>query len=481
MTLRPYQRDLDDRRRASNARAILVQLPTGGGKSRLIQAAAKDHASVLVLAHAEWLISQLSALVDGQVVTAGVQHDGNPRIVGMVQTIARRDIPEPEAIIVDEAHHCPSATYRDILERYPNARIYGFTATPQRLDGLGLGDIFDELICGPSYRELIDQGYLKPFELLSIPSGVDMTGAATVGGDFSATDVKHAIRRSTIFGDVVEHYLQHCRPLGGHASFWPSIEMAEEAAERFRARGVSCLPLHSKMPRQLVHAIIGNLRAGNVESLATVGLIGEGLDVPGLASVSLCRPTKSLTIFLQQSGRCNRGGEGVARVMDHVANWQRHGLPDDDREWSLAGRVKRKAAPGTLSVWQCAECWRCNRSPVLTCPCGAPKPRDVIRLEEQAAELELITRAAIEDVHAVCSTPEQYRRFASIHGKQPTWAAMRWWERKNRTSAANAFLAAAGQVRPTWDQYLQAASECGVHSAQAAVYARLIGLRKRCA
>jgi DNA repair protein RadD len=423
----------------------------------------------------------LAGHIGGQVIKAGVQHDGNHRVVGMVQTIAGRDIPEPDAVIVDEAHHCPSPTYREILSRYPNSRIYGFTATPQRLDGIGLGDIFDELICGPSYQELIEDTWLKPFELMSIPSGVDMTGARTMAGEYAREDVKTAIRRSTIFGDVVEHYQRHCRELGGHASFWPSIEMAEEAAERFRAAGVSCLPLHSKMPRTLVRCAIEDLRHGTVQSLATVGLIGEGLDVPGLGSVSLCRPTKSLTVYLQQSGRCNRGGAGVARIMDHVANWQRHGLPDDDREWTLEGRVKRKAAPGTLSIYTCPACWRCNRSTVLVCPCGEPKPREVVRMEQEAAELELITRADLKDVHETCTTPEQYRKFASLHGKPPAWAALKYWEGRNRASNANPFLAAAGQVRPTVEEFYQAATECDVHLMEARVYARVIGLRKRCA
>jgi DNA repair protein RadD len=483
MPLRPYQIELDARRRASAARSVCVQLPTGAGKSLLIQRAAEDHASVLVLAHAEYLIDQLSELVSGQVIKAGVQHDGNPRVVGMVQTIARRDIPEPAAVIVDEAHHASSATYREILGRFPNARIYGFTATPQRLDGLGLD--FDELICGPGYRELIDAGYLKPFEVMSVPSGVDLAGVRTIGGDYAREDVKTALRRSTIFGDVVEHYLAHCRHLGGHASFWPSIELAEAAAERFRSRGVACLPLHSKLPKELIRAQVANLRSGAIESLATVDMIGEGLDVPGLASVSLCRPTKSLTIYLQQSGRCNRGGDGVARIMDHVANWQRHGLPDDDREWSLDGRVKRRAEAGSFPIWTCPACWRCNRSTVLYCPCSEPKPRNIVRMEEAAAQLELITRADAGDIHELCSSPAEYRRFASLHGKQPTWAAYQWWLRGNRASTENVFLAVAGQVRPTMAEYLISARECDVHQAQALVYARLIGLRRgqtrRCA
>jgi DNA repair protein RadD len=273
------------------------------------------------------------------------------------------------------SHHCVAGQWREVIGRYPEARVYGFTATPRRLDGLGLDGAFDELICGPSYGELIADGWLKPFQVLSVPSGVDLTGARTRAGDYAREDVKLAVRRSTVFGDVVEHYLRHCRELGGHASFWPSIESAEHAAERFRARGIRCLPLHSGLPRVEVRARVAGLRTGVVDSLATVDMIGEGLDVPGLSSASLCRPTQSLTVYLQQAGRCNRGGRGVARVMDHVANWQRHGLPDDDREWTLEGRVKRKAAPGVLPVWDCEACWTVNRSTCATCYGAAPRSR----------------------------------------------------------------------------------------------------------
>jgi hypothetical protein len=165
--------------------------------------------------------------------------------------------------------------------------------------------------------------------------------------------------------------------------------------------------------------------------------------------------------------------------MDHVQNHATHGLPDDDREWTLEGRVKRRAAPGTLSIWSCPACWVCNRSTLLTCAgCGAPKPRDVVRMEEQAAELEVISRADVSDIHAVCTTAEDYVRFAAMKKKSGQWAAYQFWLRDNRARNDNAFLAAAGQVRPTRDEYLQAAAACGVHSMQARVYADAIGLRR---
>lgn len=465
--LRPYQLDLLARLRASTARSVLVQLPTGGGKSVLIRELAENR--VLVLAHAEWLIDQLHDLVGGQALKAGAQYDGSRRVVGMVQTVARRDLPAPDTIIVDEAHHTPSPTYRAILARYPEARVIGFTATPQRLDGGGLP--FDELLCGPSYRELIDGGFLKPFEVLSIPSGVEMAGAHTRAGEFAAEDVKQAVRRSTVFGDVVEHYVRHCRTLGGHASFWPSIEMAEEAAARFTARGIRCAPLHSKMPRENVRALIAGLRRGVIDSLASVGMIGEGLDVPGLSSVSLCRPTQSLTVYLQQAGRCNRGGAGIARVMDHVANWQRHGLPDDDRKWSLAGRQRRGAA-AVLPVWTCPECWGVNRSTSGVCSrCGGPKPRVLVEMEEQAAELEVIRRTVSV---GELDSPAQYRKFAELNGKSLAWAALQWCQRGAKD---NPFLVAAEGYRPSRAEFLRAASELGLTEPHAREAAKMMRLR----
>jgi DNA repair protein RadD len=473
--LRPYQYDLAVCRQTSAARRIVVQLPTGAGKSLLIEDSAAEGGRLLVLAHAEWLVDQLAVRIPGQVLKAGGQHDGSRTVIGMVQTVANRDLPAPDKIIVDEFHHAVSPTYRKILDRYPDAIVEGYTATPQRLDGQGLESVADELICGPGYGELIDDRWLKPFEVYSIPSGVDMEGAATRAGDFAQEDIKHALRRSTIFGDAVGYYLSHCRDLGGHASFWPSIEAAEAAAERFQAAGVRCHALHSKLPRDEVRALVDGLRSGSVESLASVGMIGEGLDVPGLSSVSLCRPTKSLTVYLQQSGRCNRGGEGVARVMDHVLNHHRLGLPDDDREWTLQGRIKRKAEAGSVPVWVCPECWRTNRSIMTACPCGAPKPRVVVEMEQRAAELELITRASLGDIHEMCSTPEEYAAFAAAKGKKATWAAYQYATRPS--AGTNVWLMAAGEIRPSRDEYLRAAQLCGVHSIVAREAAKAMRLR----
>lgn len=459
MSLRPYQEQMDARRRASSARAILTQMPTGSGKSHLIERAAADFRSVMLLAHAEHLIDQLAALVPGQIIKAGVQYDGSPRIVGMVQTVVRRpEIPEPEAIILDEAHHAASGTVRKILERYPNARLFGYTATPARLDRQGLGDIFDELLIGPSYRELINAGYLKPFEVYGLPSDIDTASMRMRAGEFAAEDVANAFRRSTIWGDAVDHYRDICRGRGGHLSFWPSVEAARHAADRFRAAGITCVSIDGTMPREAIRAALDGLRNGTVDSIANCSLISEGLNVPGVASVSMCRPTASLSMYLQMGGRANRGGEGAALILDHVGNYTRHGLPDDDRTWSLHSGVRRREAADACPVWVCPECYRTNRSLTVACACGAAKPRHIVELEERAARLELITRAHTENIHDVCSTPEEYAEFAKLRGKRATWAALQWCKRPSGAER-NVWLIASEGVRVSRREYMRVATD----------------------
>ena len=343
---------------------------------------------------------------------------------------------------------------------WPDAEHDGYTATPIRLDGQGLDDCYDQLICGPQYRELIDDGYLKPFEMYAIPSGIDIKSLKVVGGDYSRASQNDAIRKSTIFGDVVDTWLRMGRD-GPHLSFWPSVEAAEHAAEQVP----SWKPLHSKLSVDPFD-LIRELEAGNIDSLCTVDMVSEGLDIAGVCSISRCRSSKSLGLVMQQNGRPNRGGEGVARIFNHVDDWRehRHGMPDDHREWSLQGVVKRRAEAGVLSVWDCRECWAINRSQVQFCHrCGAAKPREIVIIEEREAELELIKSASINDIHDHCKTGEDYVAFAKAKGKKPSFGMIRFWER-NHLPADDPFIEAMGSaIRPTLQQFTAIARECGVH------------------
>jgi len=471
---------MDQRRKQSAAKSRCNQLPTGGGKSVLIRAAAYDTPSVAILAHREYLLDQLHDLVpDAQVIKAGDRWDGqSKRIIGMVQTLCRRDrddLPKVDRIITDECHHSLAASYKKVCSNWPDAEHDGYTATPARTDGQDLDDCFDELLCGPSYRELIDGKYLKPFELYSIPSGLDAKSCRVVRGDYSRSDQNDTIRKSTIFGDVVEHWRKHCRG-GGHISFWPSIEAAEHAAGQVNDWKV----LHSKLPKDQIETRIKGLETGAIQSLATVDMVGEGLDLKGIQSVSLCRLTASLVNYLQWCGRSNRGGDGTAKIMDHGQNWTRHGLPDDDREWSLKGRVRKKREErGSFPVWDCPECWAVNRSEFDTCQsCGASKPREIRITEEVEARLELITKADRGDIHDLCETIDEYKQFAKAQRKPPGWAAYQWAARDLRVlnDEGNPFIQASGNQRPSKNQFMRAAWAMQLNPKYAAIYAKQIHL-----
>ncbi|MGI9507591.1 MAG: hypothetical protein ACR2RE_31515, partial [Geminicoccaceae bacterium] len=207
----------------------------------------------------------------------------------------------------------------------------------------------------------------------------------------------------------------------------------------------------------------------------------EGLDIAGVCSISRCRSTKSLGLVMQQNGRPNRGGEGVARIFNHVDDWREHGhgFPDDDREWSLKGIVRRRAEAGSLSVWDCPECWYVNRSQMPSCKlCGCPKPREIVVMEQRIAELELIKRTSINDIHDHCRTGEDYVSFAKAKGKKPSFGVLRFWERHSGAADDDPFAEAFGHVmKPTLQQFVEAARQCGV----APTYAREAGRAMRLA
>jgi superfamily II DNA or RNA helicase len=220
--LRDYQSDLLDRIDKawfSGHRSILCQLPTGGGKtivfSTVVHHAMKNGLKCLVLAHREELIKQAADKIE--IVTndpVGIIKAGYPTNyerdiqVASVQSLTRRlnHCPQFDLIVVDEAHHSTSRTYRTILDRYPTARVLGVTATPIRLDGKGFRGIFDELICGVTVSELIASGSLSNYQYFASERSMSVEGVGKRQGDFKAEDIAKANPVAGLAGDVVKSY-----------------------------------------------------------------------------------------------------------------------------------------------------------------------------------------------------------------------------------------------------------------------------------
>ena len=239
-------------------------------------------------------------------------------------------------------------------------RILGVTATPERLDGVGLRDAFDAMVVGPDVRELIDAGFLAPFRYLAPNTAIDLSHVRTIAGDFNSVDLEQALDQDGITGDVVEHYLKH---LAGRTAitFCATVAHAEHVAIRFRDNGIPAASIDGTMSADQRHDLVNRLRTGDIQVLTSCEIISEGFDAPAVGGAILLRPTQSFALFRQQVGRCLRPKHdgSAAIIIDHVGNVFRHGLPDAPHDWSLDSK-KRTQAERQQAAAVCRRCPACG-------------------------------------------------------------------------------------------------------------------------
>ena len=418
--LRPYQQELVDNIRQAlkqGRHSVCAVLGCGGGKSVIqgnIAASATARGNrVLFVVHRKELCQQIT----NTFAACGV--DFNLCTVGMVQTICRRlaKTEPPKLILVDECHHILSQSYMSILQHFPSAVVLGFTATPQRMNEGGLGTVFEQLIESVSTEWLIENHYLAPYKYYGVQLA-DASKLHTKNGDYDKAEVEQLMNRSAIFGSAVENWLRLAK---GKQTivYCSSIATSEGTAEAFREHGVNCMHLDGKTPQASRQAAVEAFRRGEITVLCNVDLFGEGFDVPDCECVVLMRPTKSLTLHIQQSMRSMRTSPGnpdkVALILDHVGNFTRHGLPDDVREWTLEAKAKKKK--DELSVKQCPVCFAVVKSAVKECPYC----KYVWEKEEREGP-EVIEDVILREVehlpynmHMECKTWEQLELFRRTH------------------------------------------------------------------
>ena len=416
LTLRPYQSlGLEQIKAAYRAgsRAPVYVAPTGSGKTALFSAIAHGAATkrnrVLILSHRIELIDQISVALSTSetphgFIAAGYPRDEHACMIASVPTLIRRldHIAEPALIICDECHHARSTTFEKCLTHWPRARLLGVTATPIRTSGEGLDTLFDQLIIGPSVRELTDAGFLAPARVFAPPT-VDVSGLHRRGGDYATNESEALMDRPTITGDAIAHYAKHARGLPALA-FCVSIEHARHTAAQFREAGFAAIHLDGHTDRQIRRDVMADFRAGKIQVLTSCDLFSEGLDCPGVQVGIMLRPTQSLGLHCQQIGRILRPapGKSHALILDHVDNVGRFGLPDEPRTWSLAGAPDRRTAltDDAPSVRVCPRCFAAQVSGRRLCQhCGFDFPvesRVVKQAEGELAELtpeEILRRA----------------------------------------------------------------------------------------
>lgn len=390
-------------------RRPLLVAPCAFGKtfcfSKIAYGTSTKGKRVVILAHRQELLAQISVSLQAWGVQHGMLLGGmiglprSPVVVASVGTLVRRlkHFPAPDLIVVDECHHCCiDSQYDKIIRHFPNAKVLGVTATPCRLDGRGLGEMFDDIVMGPSVAELIALGRLTPPEVYA-PSTPDLIGVKRRAGDYVKSELEAVMDKPKITGHAVAHYRKLAH--GKRAiAFCVSVKHAEDVAADFRAAGYRASHIEGRMDDGERRKIIDDFRTGRIDVLTSADLVSEGFDVPSVEVGILLRPTQSLSLYIQQVGRVLRlaPGKTKALIIDHAGNTLRHGFIDEPREWSLAGAPDPTPSSGGVPrVTTCAVCFAMYAPTKPCCPkCGNVPERTGRVVEQVDGELVQISSAS---------------------------------------------------------------------------------------
>lgn len=396
LTLRDYQNTvISDVRRAfaEGHRRILTVLPCGGGKTvifaQIASLAQQKQSRVLFLVHRRELVDQTVATFQ--------RFNIPPVTITTVQSFVRHlDSTPYNLIILDEAHHSTSSTWQKIINHYPNACIVGLTATPCRLDGAPLGNIYTKLIVGADAEQLTAAGYLSEYKYYA-PSLADLSNLRQRGADYDQQHVSEILSRPKIYGKIIETY-QSIAPNLKTIAYAPTIPFSQQLAEQFNVAGVSAMHFDAETPANVRKSLISSFRSGAIQVLCNVDLISEGFDVPDCQCAILLRPTQSTALYIQQACRPLRPSpdKPYATIIDHVANYARHGFPTDTHTWSLETTVKPRNntnPDGSFTVRVCEQCFRTFKT-AQVCPyCGyVYKPTETEIQQINTVRLSEITK-----------------------------------------------------------------------------------------
>lgn len=422
ISLRNYQMEVSNKIDQSwddGNENVLAVLPTGAGKTVIMAYKVSQNRGVTtVIAHRAELVNQISTTLakfglHHQIVASKSTikdavkshleecrasfYDPNSKIiVASVDTLNKRKgkmdhlLNQCTLTLIDESHHVlRDNKWGKSVSLFPNAKLLGVTATPIRTDRKGLGShahgVFDDMVLGPSMRWLINNGYLTDYKIFSPPSDLILTeeDISKNTGEFKSDNVKNAVQKSHLVGDVVEQYLK-IAPMKQGITFADCIDNATLIAEKFKKAGVKAEVIHGGTPDHIRSKFIKQFKNKELQQLVNVDLFGEGFDVPGIEVVSMARPTMSFALFSQQFGRCLRimDGKQFAIIIDHVGNVikfaRTHGLPDAEIEWTLdAGEFSSKTngVNDAIPVKACVECHQTYEKIYKQCPfCGHHQP-----------------------------------------------------------------------------------------------------------
>ena len=359
MQLRDYQQEMVGRLHNAwtKSQSVMVQMPTGTGKTHVMAKVIHDHMGdgVLIVAHRIELIGQISNTLE----SFGIPHgfidrwskdlDGiihaNQVIVASIQTLSRRIESvgfEPATIIIDEAHHATAKTYRLLWEKWPKAKFLGLTATPCRLNNTGFTDLFDTMLQSWSIQEFIDKGWLSDFEYVSVTpdnwivdriKGLKKRG---VDGDYQTKEMATVMDSPESIEHLYRSYKQYADGKKGIV-YAINREHAQHISDYYQSKGVRCCWIEAMTPAEQRQQLVDDYRQGRMNVIVNVDIFSEGFDCPDVEFIQLARPTLSLSKYLQQVGRGMRvmPSKDYVVILDQVGMYQTFGMPTEERYWEL--------------------------------------------------------------------------------------------------------------------------------------------------
>lgn len=360
-----------------------VYAPTGAGKmviaATLIKQAVSKGNKCLFLVHRDTLVEQMLETLAKYGIEAGVIKSGYKeqrshlvQIVG-VQSLNSRELPEGvKLVLVDEAHSCPFYTnYGLIKQAYPNAFYVGFTATPWRSKpDEYMGQHFDSIVRCPSVGELITQGYLSPPRYFGFGGLLDLTELDYSDGDYNQKQVQK-LTLTNAYNEVVVSKWYEMASTRKTVFFCAGVEQSKKISGMLAALNITSTHIDAATPLPDRKLIYERLRKGEIQTLASVGVLVEGFDIASIDCVVLARPTRSRALLFQACGRGLRisAGKKDCWLLDFGENFQRLGYLTDKQPIQLEP-IKNKNDIDT-PLKQCPECNQLVLIATKICPyCG---------------------------------------------------------------------------------------------------------------
>jgi DNA repair protein RadD len=428
-----------DRALASGARRIMVQAPTGFGKTMVASTMAGRRSGRLIFTvPALSLIDQTAEKFFAEGVRDFGVIQANHRLtnyarrvqIASVQSLWRREMPVAEMVFIDEAHRWFDVYAEWLRGPWKDIPVIGLSATPWTR---GLGRYFDKLIIGSTTSQLIETGYLSKFRVFA-PASPDLSGVRTAAGDFREDDLAKAMNRAPLIADVVDTWLDRAvgRPT---LCFAVDRAHAKHLQQKFIEAGVPAAYIDAYTDASERREIARQFHNGETKVVCNVGCLTTGIDWD-VRCIILARPTRSEMLFVQMIGRGLRTADGKADclILDHSDNHIRLGFVTDIHHDHLDdGRQRQKAEPKAIEKLpkKCPKCAFLRPPKVVACPaCGfIPVPKNQVttasgELVEMRSRSSVLSTGAEQTIF-YC----ELKHYALERGYRSGWIAHKFKER----------------------------------------------------